>query len=144
MNLQLHIRQAVALLATATLATSGLAADDHKGHAHGDKKGESRAHETKSAHGGAVTVVKDVNYELVAKGDVLQLYVSDHGKAIDLKGATAKVLLLSGTDKENVTMTAAGDRLEGKAAAPVKAGTKAAATVTMPGSASTAIRFVMK
>ena len=45
-------------------------------------------HEDKPLHGGLVTEIKDVDYELVAKPDVLQLYVRDHGKPVD--GACAE------------------------------------------------------
>ena len=51
-------------------ATASHAADGHKGH----------AHEAKAQHGGVVSVVKDMNYELVAKDGEVALYVSDHGQ----------------------------------------------------------------
>lgn len=48
-------------------------------------------HEDKPMHGGLVAEVKDMDYELVAKPDVLQLYLRDHGKPVDVSKTTAKV-----------------------------------------------------
>ncbi|MET0333779.1 MAG: hypothetical protein ABW190_05865 [Rhizobacter sp.] len=124
-------------------STSVLAADDHKGHAHGEKAG-NHAHEAKPAHGGVVSVVKDINYELVAKADTLTLYVSDHGKPVDLKGASAKLTLLTASDKADATLAPAGDRLEAKGTFKVGAGTKVAGQVTLAGGAPTSVRFTLK
>ncbi|MBX3624093.1 MAG: hypothetical protein KF892_03690 [Rhizobacter sp.] len=125
-------------------STSALAVDTHKGHDHGGGKAGSHAHEAKPAYGGVVSVVKDVNYELVAKADTLTLYVSDHGKPVDLKGASAKLTLLSASDKADVTLAPAGDRLEAKGSFKVGAGTKVAGQVTLAGGAATSVRFTLK
>lgn len=65
-----------------------------------------------------MTVAKDVSYELVALPDLISLYVSDHGKPVDLAGATAKVTLLSSGKKEEVTLVQAADSLQAKAVSP--------------------------
>ena len=140
MNFRLISMLAVSL---AVGSTPALAADDHKGHDHGGKAG-GHAHEAKPVHGGVVSVVKDVNYELVAKADTLTLYVSDHGKPVDLKGASAKLTLLSSTDKADVTLAPAGDRLEAKGSFKVGAGTKVAGQVSLAGGATTSVRFTLK
>jgi len=75
MKVSTLISAAAVLLAS----QSSFAADDHKGHDH-DNKGSAHVHEAKSQRGGVVTVVNDVNYELVARADSMTLYVSDHGK----------------------------------------------------------------
>jgi hypothetical protein len=59
------------LLAAVTFSMSGLAFAAG-GHDHG--------HEHKPLHGGVVSEVKDMDYELVAKPDLIQLYLRDHGK----------------------------------------------------------------
>ncbi|URI07734.1 hypothetical protein MW290_03745 [Aquincola tertiaricarbonis] len=118
-------------------------ADDHKGHDHDEKAGE-HAHDAKPAHGGVVSVVKDVNYELVAKADSLALHVADHGKPVDLKGASAKLTLLSGTAKSEATLAPNGDRLEAKGKFPAGPGTKVVAVVTRPGSGPASVRFTLK
>jgi hypothetical protein len=101
-------------------------------------------HDHKPAHGGIVTEVKEVQYELVAKADTLQLYVSDHGKPVKLDGASARVTLLSGTEKQEVELKPAGDKLEGKGSFKVPAGTKVLASVSLPGKAAASARFTIK
>lgn len=133
MNSRLISLVAVSLALGSTAVT---AADEHKGHDHGSKAA-GHAHEAKAAYGGVVSVVKDVNYELVARADTLTLYVSDHGKPVDLKGASAKLTLLSASDKSGVTLVPAGDRLEAKGSFKVGAGTKVAGQVTLAGGAPT-------
>lgn len=132
-------------LAVSALALSinAQAADDHKGHAH-DAKGAEHAHEMKPQHGGVVSVVKDVNYELVTSPEGIALYVSDHGKATDLTGGSAKLTLLSGTKKTETTLAPAKDALRAQGAFDVPAGTKVVAQVTLKGQAAQAVRFTTK
>ena len=110
---------------------SDLVAIQH--HGHGDKP----------LHGGLVTEIKDMDYELVAKPDVLQLYVRDHGKPVDVSRATAKITLLSGSDKQEIDLKPSGDKLEAKGSFKVAPGTKVVAQVNLASKAATA-RFVLK
>ncbi len=103
----------------------------------------SHAHEHKPLHGGLVVEVKDMDFELVAKPDVLQLYVRDHGKPVDTTKASAKITLLSGADKQDVELKAKDDKLEARGNFKVAAGTKAAASVVIGGKSISA-RFVVK
>jgi hypothetical protein len=119
---------------TATVATSGIALAAGK-HEHG--------HSHKPLHGGVVVEVKDMDYELVAKADVVQLYLRDHGKAVNINKSTAKVTFLVGSEKTEVELKPVGDKLEAKGSFKLSAGTKAVASVTVDGKASTA-RFVLK
>ncbi len=130
-------------VASLGLCASAFAADDHKGHDH-DAKGGAHAHEAKAQHGGVVSVVKDVNYELVARADGLALYVTDHGKAVDLSGASAKLTLLSGSTKQEATLSPEGDSLQAKGSFNARSGTKAVAHVTLKGQSSQAVRFTLK
>ncbi len=123
-------------LMTALFITSTGAAYAADGHDHG--------HEHKPLHGGIVTEVKDMDYELVAKPDVLQLHLRDHGKAVDVSKAGAKVTLLAGTEKQEVELKPAGDKLEAVGAFKVAAGTKAIALVSLPGKPAATARFVLK
>ena len=100
-------------------------------------------HEDKPLHGGLVAEIKDMDYELVAKPDVLQLYVRDHGKPVDVSKATAKITLLSGGDKQEVELKPSADRLEAKGSFKVMPGTKVVAQVNLASKAATA-RFVLK
>ena len=100
-------------------------------------------HEDKPLHGGLVTENKDMDYELVGKPEVLQLYVRDHGKPVDVSRATAKITLLSGSDKQEVELKPSADGLEAKGSFKVIPGTKVVAQVNLASKAATA-RFVLK
>lgn len=119
--------------ATLTLATTAFAASDKHDH----------AHEHTPLHGGVVVEVKDVDYELVAKPTVIQLHLRDHGKPADVSKASAKLTLLTGTEKQEVELKPAGDRLEATGSFKVGPGSKAVAVVTVAGKPST-VRFVLK
>jgi hypothetical protein len=97
----------------------------------------------KPMQGGVLSTVKDVDYELVAKPDVLQLYVRDHGKPVDVSKTTAKVTLLSGADKQEVDLKPTGDKLEAKGTFKISPGTKVVAQVISAGKTSS-VRFVLK
>lgn len=114
------------------LAGSGFAADGHAGHDH------------KPLHGGVVAESGHLELELVAKPDVIALHLRDHGKPFSLQGASAKLTLLSGTEKSEVQLTPAGDRLEAKGNFKLAAGTKAVATVTLAGKKPINTRFALK
>lgn len=124
-----------ALLASIALALSAPA------FAAGDK--HDHAHEHKPLHGGVVIEVKDMDYELVAKPTTIQLFLRDHGKAADVSKASAKVTLLTGTEKQEVELKPAGDKLEATGSFKVGPGTKAVAVVTVAGKPATA-RFTLK
>ena len=115
------------------LAGSAFAADDKHDH----------AHEHKPMHGGVVVEVKDMDYELVAKATAIQLYLRDHGKPADVSKASAKVTLLTGTEKQEVELKPAGEKLEATGTFKVGPGTKAVAVVTVNGKPATA-RFTIK
>lgn len=100
-------------------------------------------HEHKALHGGVVVEVKDMDYELVAKPDALQLHLRDHGKAVDVTKGTAKLILLTGAEKQEVELKPVGDKLEAKGSFKVAANTKVIAVVSLAGKLSTA-RFVLK
>ena len=100
-------------------------------------------HEHKPLHGGVVTEVKDVDYELVAKPDVIQLHLRDHGKPVDVSKVGAKLTLLSGTEKQEVELKPAGALLEAKGNFKV-VNAKVVALVSQPGKAALTVRFALK
>lgn len=124
------------LFAAITLATASVAfaAGDH--HHEGD--------DHKPMHGGVVAATKLMDYELVAKPTSLQLYLRDHGKPADASKATAKLTLLSGSDKQEVELKPAGDRLEAAGSFKVGPGTKVVAVVQLAGKPAATARFVLK
>lgn len=97
----------------------------------------------KSMHGGVLTTVKDIDYELVANPTTLRLYLRDHGKAVDVSKASAKLTLLTGAEKQEVDLKPIGDRLDAAGAFKVGPGTKVIAVISVAGKQSTA-RFVLK
>lgn len=122
------------LLAAVTLSMSGLAFAAG-GHEHG--------HEHKPLHGGVVSEVKDMDYELVAKPDLIQLHLRDHGKPVDVSKTNAKLTILVGADKQEVELSPAGQHLEAKGSFKVNNG-KVLALVSFPGKAPATVRFVLK
>ena len=103
----------------------------------------SKDHDLVPKHGGVVTEVKHFEYELVAKPDLIRLYVRDHGKAVDVSNATAKLTLLAGAEKQEIELKPVDGKLEAKGGFKVAAGTKAVATVTI-GSKTITARFAIK
>ena len=120
------------LLAASLVITTGTAL------AHGDD------HAHTPLHGGVVTEVKDMDYELVAKPDVVQLYVRDHGKPADVTKASAKLTLLAGTDKQDIELKPAGDKLEATGTFRTAAGTKAVVVLRMDGKPASTARFTLR
>lgn len=104
--------------------------------------GHDHGHEHKPLHGGIVTEVKDMDFELVAKSDSIELYLRDHGKPVDISKASAKVTLLSGTQTQEVNLQADGDKLAAKGSFGISPGTKVVAQVNYAGKATNA-RFVL-
>jgi hypothetical protein len=115
------------------LAGSAFAAGDH--HQAGDD------HEP--MHGGIVAATKVMDFELVARPTMIHLHLRDHGKPADVSKASGKLTLLSGTEKQEVELKPAGDKLEATGSFKVGPGTKAVAVVTVAGRPATA-RFTLK
>jgi hypothetical protein len=124
-------KQALLAALALTLAGSAFAAGDH-------------SHEHKPMHGGVVVEVKDMDYELVAKPAAIQLHLRDHGKPADVAKASAKLTLLYGTEKQEVELKPAGDKLEATGSFKVGPGTKAVAVVTIAGKPAGTVRFALK
>jgi hypothetical protein len=95
----------------------------------------------KPKHGGVVQEVSEIQYEVVAKVDSVAIYVEDHGKKVDTKGASAKVSFLNGVEKSEAMLAPAGEnKLEAKGAFNVKSGTKITAVVTIAGRPAKTVR----
>ena len=125
-----HIALALALarVAAPTAFAAGGHGDDHK-----------------PKFGGIVSEGKAFDAELVAKPDLITVYLSDHGKPMSAKGAKGKITLLSGTEKFEADLAPAGDtKLEAKGKFNVAAGTKAVVVVTPEGKAAGTLRFTIK
>lgn len=135
---------ALAALTALSIGTAAHAADDHKGHGHdGQGAAQHAAHAAPAQHGGVVSVVKDVAYELVTKDGAVALYVSDHGKPVDLAGASAKLTLLSGSKKQDVVLAPAGGAMRAQGAVSVAPGTKALVSFQPKAGAAASARFTL-
>ena len=119
-----------------TAAALLLAAHVHAAGQHG--------HADKPQHGGIVVEAKEISYELVATPTRLQLHLRDHGKVMDVSKAGAKLTLLSGSNKQEVELKPAGNRLEASGSFTLGVGTKVVAQVTNVGKPAGTVRFVIK
>lgn len=122
----------IKLTLAASLALTGWAALAAGAHGHDPK------------FGGVVVETKAGDLEIVAKPEMLQIYVSDHGKPMKLDGAKAKITLLNGTEKTEAELLPAGDKLEAKGVFKVAKGTKGIAVVTVSGKPPATARFEVK
>lgn len=95
-------------------------------------------------HGGIFVETKALDFEIVAKPDTIHVYVADHGKPVKLDGAKGKVTLLNGSEKTEVDLAPAGDKLEAKGSFKVAKGTKGIAVVTLAGKPAATARFQVK
>lgn len=82
-------------------------------------------------HGGIFVERRPLDFEVVAKADLIQVYVADHGKAVKLDSAKGKVALLNSSEKTDVDLAPVGDKLEAKGSFKVAEGAKGIATVTL-------------
>ena len=104
----------------------------------------SGAHGHTPKNGGIVVETKAGDLEIVAKPDLLQIFVSDHGKPMSLEGAKAKITLLNGTEKSDVELLPAGNKMEAKGSFKVAKGTKGIAVFTVAGKPPATARFELK
>jgi hypothetical protein len=110
----------------------------------GNALAAGNADDHKPMFGGIVVEGKQADFELVAKSDVIQMYLRDHGKPMSPAKASAKLTMLNGSEKQEVTLAPVGDKLEAKGAFKVAAGTKVVAVVTNEGKSLGTARFTLK
>jgi uncharacterized membrane protein (DUF4010 family) len=103
-------------------------------HNHGAQKGPN---------GGPVEDVAGVHLELVTSGTTLTFYVLDESnKPASAKGITASALVVSGADRETVTLTVEGENaLKGELKKPIAANATISVTLKTPAGKSGQARF---
>jgi len=107
----------------------------------------AHAHENhgKPQHGGVVAQAGPVELELVVAATGATVHVTDHGKPVDVSGASGRLTLLAGTRKVDAELVPdRPGRLVARAPAdgfPAGAGTKAVAVVTLKGMPPVTGRF---
>lgn len=103
------------------------------------------SHDHSPKFGGIVAEGKAFDAELVAKPDLITVYVSDHGKPMPTRGAKGKITMLIGVDKTKTELMPAGDnRMEAKGKFNVSRGTKAVIEITPEGKKPSTLRFAIK
>ncbi|MBA3031874.1 MAG: hypothetical protein KKF85_07420 [Gammaproteobacteria bacterium] len=103
------------------------------GHAHGPK------------HGGITREVGDVTYELVARAEMLTLYVFERGKPLAAAGAKAEATLHAGSGKTTAMLVPAGDnRLVAQGSFRTGVGVRAEVLVSLPGRPAAKVNFRLK
>lgn len=95
-------------------------------------------------YGGVVVETKAGDLELVAKSDRMLLYVSDHGKPMNLTSASGKLTVFNGKETTEAPLAMAGERLEAMGSFKVVAGTKVLAEVSLNGKPAVSARFTVK
>ena len=125
--MQLHVVSLTAVLAFGSAAFPAHA--QHHAHA--------------AAHGGIVVETRQADLEIVARPDTIRIFVDDHGKAVRLDGAKARVTLLNGSEKSEVELAPAVDRLEAQGSFRVTKGTKGVVVLTLAGKPPVTARFVV-
>jgi len=123
-------RLLLALTTACTLALSVYAQDKHGEHA--------------PKFGGVVVETKAGDLELVAKADLIQIHVGDHGKPLKLTSATGKVTVFNGKEQTEAPLSLVGDRLEAKGSFKIGAGAKVLAEVALNGKPAISARFTLK
>lgn len=108
--------------------------------------GGNHQHDHKPLHGGIVAEASDLDFELLlSRPGQITLYVRDHGKPLALNGASARLTLLSGSDKREASLVAVGgERLEAQGDFKLAAGSKVVALVQLPGRKPVNVRFALK
>lgn len=96
----------------------------------------------KPQYGGLYGEAGTFQAELVTGASEVSLYLSVHGEALASQGATAKLLVLAAGDKRELVLTPAGaNRLSAKLSSPLAKGSKAVASITLPGKPLATIRY---
>ena len=95
-------------------------------------------------HGGVVVETKAGDLELVARADVIQIYVGDHGKPMKLTSGSGKVTVFNGNEKAEAPLALVGEKLEAKGSFKIAPGTKVLADVAINGKPAVAARFTLK
>jgi len=95
--------------------------------------------------GGITADADSFQVELVAKGQQITLYLSDHGAPVETAGASGKLIVLSGKAREEAALTPNGyQTLGAKLKARPARGAKIVATISAPGRDTGTVRFTLK
>ena len=100
------------------------------------------AHDAQGKHGGRVADAGDYHVELVAKGDVIEVYVADHNdKPLPATGFKGLAILSVGGKSQRIVLEPAEGKLTGKATATLPAQPKGVVQITPPKGQSVSAKF---
>jgi hypothetical protein len=101
------------------------------------------AHETAGQHGGRVTDAGKFHVELVAKGETVDVFLTDEGqKPVAAAGFKGTAILVVGGKPARVPLEPAdGNRMTGKAATELGESPKGAVQLTGPGGETASGKF---
>lgn len=98
----------------------------------------------KPMHGGVVAEAGAFQGEIVVKALTMTLHITNHGEPLAMDGGSAKAVVLSGSNKSELTFTPAGaNRLTANVPSPLPKGSKAVVTVQLPNGRTGALRFTL-
>lgn len=141
------IRRFVMCLAAVALGAGLAVADDNHKHTEGDghnhTEGEAHGHDHGAKHGGVVEHSGHHHLELVAKGNTIELYVTNEdGKEEDVAAAKATATVLADGKTEQVALApASANGLKGTGGFNAGAGTTIVISLTMPEHETEQVRF---
>lgn len=141
------IRRFFVCLATLALGAGLAVADDNHNHTEGDghnhAEGEVYGHDHGAKHGGVVEHSGHHHLELVAKGNTIELYVTNEdGKQEAVAAAKATATVLADGKTEQVALApASGNTLKGTGGFNAGSGTTVVISLTMPEHETEQVRF---
>ena len=107
--------------------------------------GLSFAHGAKPKHGGVIQSAGDLSFELVSKDGKAVIYVDDHGTDLKTAGATGSLTVLAGAKKIQTTLAPTGSNaLTSQTPVKLERGSKALASIILPGKEAIRVRFSQK
>ena len=101
------------------------------------------ATDMKSQHGGRMAEAGEYHVEMIAKGDVVEVYLADHNnKAVSATGHKAVAVLVADGKSQRIVLEPAGDtKLSGKASSALPASAKGVVQITPPNGKTVQARF---
>lgn len=105
----------------------------------------AHAEHGRAQYGGVVAEAGAFQGELVGGPKGPTLYITEHGQPVSTAGATAKLVVLQGAQRSELALSPAGEnRFSSATVAPLPAGSKVVATVTLKDGRSGALRFEVR
>ncbi len=103
------------------------------------------AHGEQPHHGGVVSEVKDLSFELVSEKGKAAIYILDHGSPVPTENVSGKLTVLNGTEKSELDLQPAGNnKLMSHSDVALGKGVKVIASLTLADKRNVKVRFSLK